>query len=257
MKSFISALALIATLAAASENDPAYYNIGGSGRGAHGTFGLGGMPSDYRGGYKPDPKDAPIKIIGATKYTSQSVLGGSNFNSKSSEIMPDYYDETSHYDDYEHGKDGWKAMTKGDGDAAAKGATKAFEAAGGATDWSAWADIFAHKDAAAQGSHGRTGGSDDYARGGSKWAAGAGGWKDAAGHGNRGSGKRGGGYAAADQGAHRNGSKAAFANADGHLDAAGFGHHGSSSDSSAKGGFGWGAAEKAHADAGAHAHGGS
>ena len=70
MKSFISALALIATLAAASENDPAYYNIGGSGLGAHGTFGLGGMPSDYRGGYKPDPKDAPIKIIGATKYTS-------------------------------------------------------------------------------------------------------------------------------------------------------------------------------------------
>ena len=47
MKSFISALALVATLAAASENSPAYYNVGGSGLDAHGTFGLGGMPGDY------------------------------------------------------------------------------------------------------------------------------------------------------------------------------------------------------------------
>ena len=79
MKSF--ALALIATLAAASESSPAYYDVGGAGLGAHGTFGLGGMPEDYKGGNKPDPKAAPIKIIGATKYTSQSVLGGSNYNS--------------------------------------------------------------------------------------------------------------------------------------------------------------------------------
>ena len=113
MKSFISALSLIATLAAASEGDPAYGNHGGAALGAYGSFGLGGMPSDYQNGHRYDPKAAPIKIIGATKYTSESVLGGSNFNSRTKEIMPDFYDQTSHYDDYAHGKHGWKALAKG------------------------------------------------------------------------------------------------------------------------------------------------
>merc|ERR1712038_1138558 len=105
----------------------------------------------YRHG-KPDPMAAPITIIGATKYTSETVMGGSNFNSKSTEIMPDYYDSTSHYDDYAHGKDGWKARNSGGGDAGAHGGTRSAEAAFGDEGYGAWADAKGFAAAGAQGS---------------------------------------------------------------------------------------------------------
>ena len=169
MKAFISALALFATHAAADNQ----YGMPTGGYGGHtnaGFFGLGGYPVDYRDG-KPDPMNSAIKIIGATKYTSESVIGGSNFNSKSAEIMPDYYDSTSFYDDYAHGKDGWKAVNRGVGDAGAHGKARAAEEAFGHEGYGAWADANGHADAGAKGSAYQTDGSDEHASGKAGWAA--------------------------------------------------------------------------------------
>ena len=135
MKSFITALALVAIAEA---------SWGGSGfSGFGGAYNGNGYGAGSYGGAK---HGAVGNRLGATNFSSEMVFG--KVDRKGTTPRWGAF-KTSHYDNYGHGKNGWKAANRGYGDAGAAGKTWADEAADAYAHSGAYADASGHADAGA------------------------------------------------------------------------------------------------------------